>query len=101
MKKIITGASMALIVLAAFSSCKKSHTCTCVTTNTKVTMVSMVDTTAPGGFVTMMDTTMTKTTSTEDYNTTKNDARDRCSSWSKTIEGDSSTTMLASDCSLK
>lgn len=95
----LSGTAIALVLLATvvFSSCKKYYTCGC-TTSTTATILDFADTTGAPVFKTVSDTL----TSTETYNTTKNDAKDRCADMTQNYHSsDSVNVKVVKDCELR
>lgn len=89
--------AFALLTLVALSSCKKNYTCACTTTTTAM-VLDFSDTTGSPIFKTTTDTL----TSTETYNTTKNDAKDRCSDKTQNYHSsDSVNVKVVQDCDLR
>jgi len=97
MKLLGTTSALALMAVLAFTSCKKYYTCACSTTTT-TTVLNMQDSTGNPVYTTTTDTL----NSTETYNTTKNDAKDRCSSNTQNYaSSDSMKVKRVEDCHLQ
>ncbi len=97
MKLFATASTLALVALVAFSSCKKNFVCSCQTVTTTTT--SMTDST--GTITTVVSDTVR---SSENYNTSRNDAKDRCANRSYdyvSSDSTSSPVKMVQNCDLK
>lgn len=80
MNKAFIVAGVALLSIAFLASCKKDFNCSCTTT-TKIN-----------------DSVVSVTILKEQYKTTKNKAKNWCSSWSTTNIAGGNTTKTTNDC---